>query len=242
MDLKPILASLVRLKPKAPETLPLKIRGERIVLKLLQARGLPGAEKLVADLNARGHRFQMVMRAAGTRTWREELDGGERALNIYVASLPGYRASSLRYEEVPKPPKLTPAEQKLADLQQFFFDRYDAVAKKAYKDPPGRLSPLDRRLLLVGELQADVYNGGFSQYLDNKGTRRARAALEALIAIGARRTAAMLEAALKRGVSEAELQRLTWRFNESTEDLALLGARHAKLSGGKGQARDKSVR
>ncbi len=34
--------------------------------------------------------------------------------------------------------------------------------------------------LLVGELEADVNNGGFSQYLDNEGRRRARAALAAL--------------------------------------------------------------
>jgi hypothetical protein len=229
MDLKPILARLVRLQPKEPKTLPLLIRGERVILKLLQAKGLPGAEKLVADLNAIGHRFQMVVRAPGTRTWREELEGGERAFNIYVASLPGYRASSLRYEAVPKPPKLTPAERKREALQNRFYDRYMAVGQKAYNDPRARISPMDRTLLLVGELEADVNNGGFSQYLDNKGTRRARTALAALRAIGARKTAAMLEAALKPGVSDAELSRLDDRFYKAPEDLAVLGARHAKL-------------
>ena len=229
MDLKRILASLVRLQPKAAETLPLRIKGERVILNLLIGKGLPGAEKLVAELNASGRRFQMVVRAPGTRTWREELDSGTRALNIYVASLPGYRASSLRYEAVPKPPKLTPAEQRHADLQQRFYDRCRAVAEKAYSDPPARISTMDRRLLLVEEVEADVNNGGFLQYLDNKGTRRAQSALSALKAIGARRTAAMLEAALKPGVTQAELSRLDDRFYKAPEDLAALGARHAKL-------------
>lgn len=228
MDLKRILARLLPLRPEARETLPLRTKGERVILNLLLAEGLPGAEKLVAGLNASGHRFQPVVRARGTRTWREELDDG-RAFNIYVASLPGYRASSLRYEAVRKPPQLTPAQRKRDALQKRFYDRYMAVGQKAYNQPRARISAMDRRLLLVGELEADVNNGGFSQYLDNKGTRRARSALLALKAIGARKTAAMLETALKPGVTEAKLSQLDDRFYKVPEDLAILAARHAKL-------------
>jgi hypothetical protein len=103
------------------------------------------------------------------------------------------------------------------------------VGQKAYRDPSYRLSALDRRLLLVGELEADVNNGGFSQYLNNKGRRRARSALAALTAIGARKTAAMLEEAMAPGVSEARLSALDDRFYKVTEDLAVLAVRHAEL-------------
>jgi len=229
MDLKRILASLVLLQPGAPATLPLRQSAERGLLELLQGEGLRGAERLVARLNAGGHRFQLVQRGAGTRTWTEALEDGRRTIDIYVASRPSFNRTSLRYLKVREPPKLTPAQEKHHAAQERFFARYMAIGQKAYRDPPARISPMDRCLLLVGEFEADVNNGGFSQYLDNKGTRRARAAVAALKAIGARKTAAMLSDAMKPGVTEAQLAALDDRFYKAPEDLSFLAARHARL-------------
>jgi hypothetical protein len=107
-------------------------------------------------------------------------------------------------------------------LQQQFYERYMAVGQRVY-NAKGRVrtTPEDRLILLVGELEADVNNGGFDQYLLNKGRRRARAALEALQGIGARKTARMLEKALRPGVTPEELSALDERFYEVPEDLAV---------------------
>jgi hypothetical protein len=72
-------------------------------------------------------------------------------------------------------------------------------------------------------------NGGFAQYLDNKGRRRAGAALAALHAVGARRTARMLEQALAPRTSATRMSTLDDRFYAVPEDLALLTGRHVGL-------------
>jgi hypothetical protein len=229
MDLHRILSRLVRLRPGARETLPLRQTAERGLLKMVQGEGVRAVERLVAQLNARGHRFRLLSRSAGVRTWQEEVETGKRTVDIYVASRRTFCLTSLRYVELPRPAKLTPAQAKRHALQERFYDRYMQIGQRAYGNPGCRLSAIDRRLLLVGELEADVNNGGFSQYLDNKGRRRARSAVAALAAIGARKTAAMLEAALEPGVSESRLAALDDRFYKRLEDLAVLAARHAKL-------------
>ena len=210
MDLNRLLGSLVRLKPRSGA-------------EKLRAR----VERMVRRANADGRRLAAERTTApGTRLWREDLDS--RGIQIYVHSSRSYKAMSLTYVPVTVP-KLTAAQRPRHAVQERFYERYLAIGRRAYADPPGRISAVERRLLLVGELEADVNNGGFSQYLFNKGARRARAALAALKAIGARRTAAMLAAAMKPGVTEARLAALDERFYEVPEDLAVLAARHARL-------------
>jgi hypothetical protein len=107
------------------------------------------------------------------------------------------------------------AQRSAAKRQAAFYERYGQL------DPQGgALSQDDRLILLVGELEADVNNGGFGQYLGNKGEARAREALASLSAIGARRTGRWLEAALEAGADG--LERLDQQFNEKPEDLASL--------------------
>jgi hypothetical protein len=221
MDLKRILSRLVRMRPGARAGEPLRRAAERTLHQLLRAQGLRAVERLIAELNRAGHRFEPVVRAAGTRTWREVVDG-KHTIELYVASSRSYCAASLRYMAVGETPRRTEGDA----LRQRFYDRYMEVGQKAYRNARYRVPPMDRRLLLVGELEADVSNGGFSQYLDNKGRRRAQGALAALRAVGARKTAALLEQALK---PDAPLSRLDDRFDQTAEDLALLAARHAGL-------------
>src|SRR5829696_6698689 len=161
MRMDQILAKLSRLRPGGRTTAQLRMAGEHALLKMLNGRGLRAIERLVAELNARGHRFQPDQRGVGTRTWREVCEGGERAIDIYVASTRSFRAASLRYLDIRKP-ELTPAEQKRAAVQKRFYDRYMEIGQRAYRDSRYRLTVMDRRLLLVGELEADVNNGGFS--------------------------------------------------------------------------------
>jgi hypothetical protein len=120
-----------------------------------------------------------------------------------------------------KPVRLTPGQQKRAAVQEAFYARYNAAAERAYATPPRRISAEERRILLVGEFEADVNNGGFSQYLSNKGRARAKETARVLSAINAPKTAALLNRALA-SAEDADLGALDDRFYRSREDLATL--------------------
>lgn len=226
MDLARRLARLLRLEPRSPAAFKLRVRAEHALFKILQRDGLAAIERMVGRANGAGRRLAALSAPPRTRLWREDLD--DRSIQIYAHSSRSYKAMSLTYVEV-RVPKLTAAERERDAVQKRYYERYMAIGRRAYADPPKRISAMERRLLLVGELEADVNNGGFSQYLFNKGARRARAALAALKAIGAPRTAAMLEAAMKPGSTEDRLSALDDRFYKAPEDLAVLAARHARL-------------
>jgi hypothetical protein len=225
MRLDRILALLERTSPGSRRAQELKCEAEHALMRALQAGGVRAVERLVKELDAGARRLEPKRMRAGIRAWRESLAGGARALELHVGADRSYKFAYLLYLEVPK---LTPAQQKAQALQKRFYDRYMEVGQKAYRDPGYRLSPTDRRLLLVGELEADVNNGGFSQYLGNKGRRRGRAALAALEAIGARKTAKLLARALE-SKSDKALAALDDAFYKAPEDLAVLAARHASL-------------
>jgi hypothetical protein len=227
MDLTRLLARLLRLKPRSGAAYKLRVQGEHALFRILQRDGLAEVERRVRRANAAGRRLAALsVTAPGTRLWREDLD--DRGIQIYVHSSRSYKALSLTYVEV-RVPNLTAPERERHAVQERFYERYMAIGRRAYADRPGRISAMERRLLLVGELEADVNNGGFSQYLSNKGPRRARAALAALEAIGAKKTAAMLKTAMTAGGNEAVLSALDERFYKAPEDLAVLAARHARL-------------
>ena len=109
------------------------------------------------------------------------------------------------------------AQRSAAKRQAAFYERYEHL--DAQRDA---LSPDDRLILLVGELEADINNGGFGQYLANKGEARAREALHCLSAIGAKRTGRWLTAALEAGADADGLGRLDQQFYDKPEDLAAL--------------------
>ena len=124
-------------------------------------------------------------------------------------------------------PDPSPRQKARHAIQERFYQRWLDVGQRAYASRARvRLSPPDRLVLLVGELEADVNNGGFDQYLGNQGRRRARLALAALERIGARRTAALLRAALDPAATSRKRDALDRRFYAVPEDLAVLVMRH----------------
>jgi len=168
----------------------------------------------------------LTSKPQATRTWREDL--GTRTLEISITGGRSYRSTSVRYRSSAKE-QLTPRQRAIQALQQSFYARYMSVGQKAYTDSRARLTPANRLILLIGELEADVNNGGFDQYLDNKGRRRARAALSALHTVGAHKTARMLEKAMAATTTPAQRSALDAGFHRGPEDLAVLAARHAGL-------------
>jgi hypothetical protein len=203
---------------------------EHLLMRITGAGGLRAAARAVAALNARDRRLVLVQKGASMRTWREEL-GGRRTLEIQLVVNRVFRSALVRHQVVPKV-RVTPRQRAIHAVQEAFYARYMKIGQQAYRDPRRRLAPDDRLVLLVGELEADVNNGGFFQYLDNKGRRRARAALAALRKVGARKTARMLVTAMAPRTTAPQRSALDARFYDAPEDLALLTARRVGLRPG----------
>jgi hypothetical protein len=165
--------------------------------------------------------------AAGTVRWWRATVPGKRMIDISVNVNRYFKSTWVKYLRVREPPRLTPRQRRIDALQQAFYAKYTAAGQRAYgKGRAVRLRADDRLALLIGELEADVNNGGFAQYLDNKGRRRAQEALRALKRVGARRTAGMLSAAMASDVTERRLSALDDRFYRVPEDLAVYTMRH----------------
>jgi hypothetical protein len=231
MRFEQILEELARLRPSARAALDLRIEGERALMTTLKSGGLRAVARVVKRLNAAGHHLEVTHSGPGHCYWGETF--GSRRIDIHVQANRHLTSVSLWYAAIPKARPLTPAQRRRHEAQERFYERYDDIARRAYDGK--RISALERTLLLVAELEADVNNGGFSQYLFNKGRRRAGDALHALEAIGARKTAGMLAKALAPRVSEKALSALDDRFYARYDDLALLGDRYftAKASAGR---------
>lgn len=227
--LAPLLRRLSGLPTRSRKAGELRTRLERGFLEITGAGGIRAAGRAIAALNAGGRRLVPVDTRGPLRSWREDLAGGRRVLEVRLAVTQLYRSALVSYRAAVRPVRLTPRQRRRHALQEAFYARYMAVGRKAYADPPRRVAPSDRLVLVVGELEADVNNGGFSQYLHNKGRRRARGAVAALRAVGAHRTARLLESALDPRTSEVGLAALDDRFHEAPEDLAALTARHVGI-------------
>jgi len=201
---------------------------ESLLMAMLKSVGIRGIRAALKEVSADGHRLELVENADGNRRWEARIDGG-RVVEITVYSASGVQSTSVDYRvEKAEPP--TRGQQRRMEAQSTFYDCYENIAKMAHgADRKKRLSRDERIILLTGELEADVNNGGFSQYLLNKGRRRAKQALEALRTIGAERTAILLEQALQEKISEAELDRLDTRYYRQAEDVPSLVAKHLQL-------------
>jgi hypothetical protein len=221
-----LVDELVRLRPRSTAADEARQTAEHLLLKVITRAGVAALDATIARLNAAGHRLEPIERTETRRHWRETIDDRGTALDIVVSANPELRMASVRF--VGPPPVLDARARRRQLVQEAFYARYMAAGRRAYARPPRRIGPVDRLVLLVGELEADVNNGGFDQYLSNKGRRRARGALEALRTIGARRTARLLESALRPSVSREQLLALDDRFHAAPEDLAVLAMRHVE--------------
>src|SRR6185295_616925 len=169
-------------------------------------------EKRVESLVAHGYALERI--DALPCMWRVAIPP-PRVLEIWFTGGddPVVAAVSYRVGE----PWGSKAQRKAAKLQAEFYRRFERLAPD-----DAMLAPDDRLVQLVGEFEADVNNGGFDQYLGNKGAARAREALECLSTIGAKRTTKWLTTALESSDDPDSLSRLDEQFYEKGEDLASL--------------------
>lgn len=195
---------------------------ERMLMRILNTAGLRAVERMVAGAQIPGLVAVTDLVVPGRREWMAvDRERGGR-LGVVVSSNQYYQFKSVSVTWSALPRELKPHERKRHEIQQAFYARYNAAAERDYATPPRRISAADRQILLVGEFEADWNNGGFSQYLSNKGRRRATAALRALENIGAIKTASLLRAALSSAADDAALQKLDDRLHRTREDLAVL--------------------
>jgi hypothetical protein len=217
------LVSLTTQKPGSRPAERKRTALELLLLQVLARGGIRDLERVIQAVARRGLPMQQTHARRGYRAWQQELRSGVLEVRGHV--MRGLRTILVSWRARPAPRHLTPAQERRHREQEAFYARYLAAGQRAYASPPKRISAVERCILLVGELEADVNNGGFAQYLDNKGRRRAGEALRALRRIGARATARLLEDALKPDLPEAARRRLDHRFYEGREDLARLAFR-----------------
>ena len=224
------LVALTRRRPRSRADARERARQEMVLLRFLLAGGLRAVERVVRAAMKSGLPWtpKPGVHQAGYRSWQAAAAGKREVLELRVHSSPALRSISLGWH-TPRAP-LTPSQQRVHDIQEAFYARYLEAGRRAYASPPRRISAPDATILLVGELEADVNNGGFSQYLHNKDRRRANRALKALRLIGARNTALLLERALAPQATEQILHKLDARFYRGRENLALLAARTFNLA------------
>ena len=195
---------------------------ERMLMRLLKTAGLRAVERLIVDTKIPGLVAVTERAFPGRREWTtvDPERGGRLAITVNSNQYYKFKSVSVMWSALPR--EMTPHEQKVDRIQQAFYARYNAAGERAYATPPRRISATDRQFLLIGEFEADWNNGGFSQYLSNKGRRRATDALRALEHIGAKKTAALLREALSSMNDDAALHKLDDRLHRTSEDLAVL--------------------
>lgn len=233
------LVQLASKRPQSPSAERARVDLEHLLLRILAGGGPRALERVIQAARLQGlpmeRDLEMHQRQGtrpGYRAWVQDVDSQNGALGVRAHSSRAMRYISISWKPRPAPPApLTPAQERRHREQQAFYARYMAAGRRAYASPPQRISAVDRCILLVGELEADVNNGGFAQYLDNKGRRRAGDAMLALRRIKASATARLLETALRPALSEAERSRLDDRFYSAKEDLAYLASRALHLRG-----------
>jgi hypothetical protein len=211
---------LLTLPPGSPEARQHQQAIEHLLMAALRAGGRGAGEALVESLVPHGLGLERL--DALPCMWRVRIPP-PRVLELWFTGAEGpiVAASSYRVGA----PWGTTAQKRAAKRQAAFYARYESLGPVAAA-PGAALSEEDRLIKLVGEFEADVGNGGFAQYLENKGVERARMALAALGAIGARRSARWLSSALAAGKGSADLERLDKQFCLKPEDLASLVLRH----------------
>lgn len=219
-SLPALVDSLVTLTPGAAATEELQRAIESLLMDALRTGGRGAGEKLVESLVAHGYALERLevlpcmwcVAIPSPRVLEIWFTGGD---NPVVAAL-SYRVGK---------PWGSKAQKTTANLQAEFYRRYERLTRE-----DAAVSPDERLIQLVGEFEADVNNGGFGQYLSNKGVARARDALACLSAIGAKRTARWLASALQTFSGADALAHLDQQFYEKPEDLASLAITHIRRS------------
>jgi len=217
---------LVALKPgsRAAETLRAELKSA--LMQIIRTDGLRGVRRLVKQVSATTP-LDLEFAKGSVRTWRHTV--ADRILVLQTLTARDMKNATILYSQAPPPPG--PKARIRHALQKRFYARYDQVGPAGASRTTKRPSDADRLVRVIGDLEADVNNGGFDQYISNKGRAQARRAAKCLRSIGARRTEGMLESALALPPNSPRFLRLDQAFYRSSEDLPSLVMRHLEKHG-----------
>jgi hypothetical protein len=212
-----LLGQLVADEPGSRAAEAARGRVEHAVMNVLKTQGTRAPVRIEASLRATGLGFRCTKHVGPRWEWVASLPR-ERALSVSVTAGPAAKAVYVRYRRV-EAPGLTAQQREAASLQAQFYEKYMAAGRIAYGSRGRRvLGTHDRLVLVVGELEADLNNGGFGQYLENK-SGVVPEAVRALERIGARHTLRLLKQALAEEPHSQRLESLDLKYQEAAEDL-----------------------
>jgi len=226
LSFQELLRQLVRLKPGGRLAEKLRAELTHLLMRIVRAEGLPGVRRLVKQLTSMAP-LDPVFASGSVRAWR--LAVADRVLILQTLTGRTIKNATVLYSQAPRP--LGPKARVRKDLQDRFYARYSQVGPAGASRMARRPSAADRLVRVVGDLEADVNNGGFDQYLCNKGRAQARRAVKCLQSIGARRTRRLLDSALGLPPDSPQFERLDKAFYRSSEDLPSLVMRHLEKHG-----------
>jgi Domain of unknown function (DUF4375) len=188
---------------------------EHGLMQIVLTEGLPGVRRLVRALSVT-RKFAPVFAVGSVHAWRCVVD--DNMLQLQTNTGRSVKSASISYSKRSHP-RSSPGSRAQQAMQQEFYARYGVVGP-AGRLASSRLSSADRLVRSIGDLEADLNNGGFAQYLVNKGRSQAARVLRQLRSIGARRTAALLGSALRHPTDSVELGKLDAAYYRRPEDLA----------------------
>ncbi len=237
--------AIANLDPGTPAGKRLKAELELALLEAMNENGKKGVDEAIGLLNNNGHELRLVASDGELSEYSERLSDGERLFVVRACLSSEFSFVHVLYEAA-EPAERSPGEEALEDLRQGFYKRFVEIVTNVDSDRFTELEPEARDIYVVGLLEGEVNNGGFSQYFWNTEGQHAAVTVDVLKRVGAKETASLLRRAMKlygappsddldewydrleRVDSEHEetLAELDEHFYEGADDLPVLVMKH----------------
>src|SRR5688572_9457301 len=175
-----LLRQLLRLKPGGRRAEKLRAELTRLLMGIVRTEELPGVRRLVKQLTSTTS-LELEFAKGSVRAWRHTV--ADRVLVLQTLTDRSLKNATILYSQAPPP--LGPKARARKAVQDRFYARYDQVGPAGKARTTRRPSAADRLVRVIGDFEADVNNGGFDQYISNKGRAQARRAAKSLHTIGA---------------------------------------------------------
>ena len=184
------------LDPGTPAGRRLKADLELALLEAMNENGKQGVDEAIERLNGNGHRLELVTSDGELSEYSEKLSDGERLFVVRACLSSEFSFVHVLFEDA-HPDEMAPEDDALEEMRQSFYKRFVDIVTNVDTDQFTALEPEARDIYLVGLLEGDVNNGGFSQYFWNTEGQHAAATVDVLKRIGAKATASLLRRAMK---------------------------------------------
>jgi hypothetical protein len=223
----------------------LKAKLELALLEAMNEKGKPGIDEAIGLLNDNGHDLRLVASDEDLSEYSETLSDGERVFFVRACLSSEFSFVHVVFEPA-EPAELDQADGVLEALRRSFYKCFVDIVTNVDTDRFTELEPDARDIYVVGLLEGEVNNGGFSQYFWNTEGQHAEVTVDVLKRVGAKGTASLLRRAMKlygappsgdldewydrleRVDSEHEdvLAELDEHFYEGVDDLPVLVMKH----------------